>query len=66
MRDLFRMRDVAWLVDMLIACQKVERFVHGVDGAAFLGEAAKQISAGFRAKHTEIPCRRDVDPPDLT
>ncbi len=63
--------DAAWLVDMLIACQKVERFVRGVDGAAFLsdelrqeavlrqltvlGEAAKQISAEFRATHPEIP-----------
>jgi hypothetical protein len=25
--------DAAWLVDMVIACNKIERFVRGVDGA---------------------------------
>jgi uncharacterized protein with HEPN domain len=63
--------DAAWLVDMLIACNKIERFVRGVDGAAFLsdelrqeavlrqltilGEAAKNVSSEFRAAHPEIP-----------
>jgi len=63
--------DAAWLLDMLIACEKIERFIRGVDGAAFLGdelrqeailrqltvlgEAAKNVSSGFRAIHSEIP-----------
>jgi uncharacterized protein with HEPN domain len=63
--------DAAWLVDMVIACNKIERFVRGVDGTAFLsdelrqeavlrqltilGEAAKNISSEFRAVHPEIP-----------
>jgi len=63
--------DGAWLLDMLIACDKIERFIRGLDGAAFLGdelrqeailrqltvlgEAAKNISSEFRAVHSEIP-----------
>ena len=63
--------DAAWLVDRLLACEKIERFVRGVDGMAFLGdelrqeailrqltvlgEAAKNVSAEFRAAHPEIP-----------
>ena len=63
--------DAAWLLDLLLACEKIERFVHGMDGAAFLddelrqeailrqltvlGEAAKNVSSEFRAAHPEIP-----------
>ena len=63
--------DAAWLVDMFLACEKIERFVRGVDGSAFLGdelrqeailrqltvlgEAAKNVSAEFRLAHPEIP-----------
>ncbi len=63
--------DAAWLVDMLLACEKIERFVRGVDGAAFLGdelrqeailrqltvlgEAAKNVSSELRAAHRDIP-----------
>ncbi len=55
---------------MLIACEKIERFIRGLDGAAFLGdelrqeailrqltvlgEAAKNVSSEFRAAHPEI------------
>jgi len=34
--------DAAWLLDMLLACQKIERFVRGVDGASFLGDELRQ------------------------
>jgi len=63
--------DAAWRLDMLLACQKIERFVRGVDGANFLGdelrqeailrqltvlgEAAKNVSPEFRAAHGDIP-----------
>jgi len=63
--------DGAWLLDMLLACEKIERFTRGLDGAAFLGdelrqeailrqltilgEAAKNVSSEFRAAHAEIP-----------
>ena len=34
--------DAAWLLDMLLACEKIERFIRGVDGAAFLGDELRQ------------------------
>ena len=65
--------NAAWLLDMVLAREKIERFVHGMDGAAFLGdelrqeailrqltvlgEAAKNVSSEFRAAHPEIPWR---------
>ncbi len=64
-------RDDAQLLDMLLACQKIQRYATGLDGAAFLadelrqdgilrqltvlGEAAKRVSPQFRAAHPEIP-----------
>jgi uncharacterized protein with HEPN domain len=63
-------RDDAWLLDMLHACEHAHRYTTGVSGAAFLademrqdailrqltilGEAAKQVSAEYRAAHPEI------------
>ena len=63
--------DAAWLLDMLLACEKIQRFVQGIDGAAFLGdelrqeailrqltvlgEAAKNVSFEYRVAHPEIP-----------
>ena len=34
--------DAAWLLDMLLVCEKIERFVQGMDGAAFLGDELRQ------------------------
>ncbi len=64
-------RDEAQLLDMLFACQKIQRYATGLDGAAFLadelrqdgilrqltilGEAAKRVSTEYRAAHREIP-----------
>jgi uncharacterized protein with HEPN domain len=67
-------RDDAWLLDMLHACQRALHYTTGVSGAAFiademrqdailrqltiLGEAAKQVSAEFRAAHPGIPWQK--------
>jgi uncharacterized protein with HEPN domain len=64
-------KDDAWILDMLNACRRIQRYAHGVDGAAFLsdelrqdaivrqltilGEAAKRVSPDFRTAHPEIP-----------
>ncbi len=64
-------RDDAQLLDMLLACKKIQRYATGLDGTAFLadelrqdgilrqltvlGEAAKRVSPEFRAAHPEIP-----------
>lgn len=34
--------DAAWVLDMLIACEKIERFIRGMDGAAILGDELRQ------------------------
>ena len=64
-------KDDAWILDMLNACRRIQRYAHGVDGAAFLGdelrqdaiirqltilgEAAKRVSPNCRMAHPEIP-----------
>lgn len=66
--------DHAFLADILIAARKVKRFVSGVCRTEFedddmresavvrqltiMGEAAKNVSPGFRAAHPEIPWRK--------
>jgi len=66
-------RDLAPLRDMLEAATKIREFTSGLTREAFLsdelthlaiirlieviGEAARQISAEFRASHPEIPWR---------
>jgi len=66
--------DHAFLADVLIAARKVKRFVSGVCRTEFedddmresavvrqltiIGEAAKNVSPGFRAAHPEIPWRK--------
>ncbi|MET0397400.1 MAG: DUF86 domain-containing protein [Longimicrobiaceae bacterium] len=63
--------DRDWLADILIAARKVQRFVAGVSRTEFeaddmresavarqleiVGEAAKNVSAEFRAAHPEVP-----------
>lgn len=67
-------RDAAWLLDMLNASRRVQRYVHGLTEADFLqreleqdavvrqltiiGEAAKRISTDFRAAHPDVPWKR--------
>jgi uncharacterized protein with HEPN domain len=64
-------RDDALLLDMLLACQKIARFTHGMNAEAFqsnelvqsavirefqvLGDAARLITDVTRAAHPEIP-----------
>ena len=64
-------RDDAWILDMLNACRRVQRYAQGMNGAAFLGdelrqdailrqltilgEAAKRVSSEYRTAHPEIP-----------
>lgn len=64
-------RDEAQLLDMLLACQKIQRYATGLDGTAFLadelrqdgilrqltvlGEAAKRVSSEYRTAHPEVP-----------
>jgi uncharacterized protein with HEPN domain len=64
-------KDDAWLLDMLNACRKIQRYAQGVDDAAFLndelrqdaiirqliilGEAAKRVSQDYCRTHPEIP-----------
>lgn len=64
-------KDDAWILDMLNACRRIERYAQGVNGAAFLGdelrqdaivrqltilgEAAKRVSPKYRTAHPEIP-----------
>ena len=66
-------RDAALLLDMLLAARDAQRFVEGLDEAAFLasqlhqnavirslevlGEAAGKVSAAVTAAHPEIPWR---------
>lgn len=64
-------KDDAWILDMLNACRRIQRYAQGVDGAAFLGdelrqdaiirqltvlgEAAKRVSEDYCMAHPEIP-----------
>jgi uncharacterized protein with HEPN domain len=64
-------RDLASLLDISQAAQKVQKYKHGMDKAAFLnddktqsaivfqlliiGEAVKRISTELRSQHPEIP-----------
>ncbi len=66
--------DDSWLVDMLEAARLIVTFVQGVSQEEFegdlmrqsavhrqleiMGEAAKQVSPGFRTQHPEIPWRQ--------
>lgn len=67
-------RDPAWVLDMLQATRKALEHARGVTASEFmtsglhqdavlrqltiLGEAAKRVSAEFRAEHPEIPWRK--------
>jgi len=67
-------RDAAWVLDMLNACRRVMEYARGLTEEAFLasprdqdailrqltvaGEAAKNVSADFRASHPEVPWRK--------
>jgi len=67
-------KDDAWILDMLNACRRIERYAQGVSGASFLGdelrqdaivrqltilgEAAKRVSPEYRTAHAEIPWQR--------
>ena len=71
MRNPSMWKDEAWLLDMLNACQRIQRHAQGSDDTAFLGddlrqdaivrqftvlgEAAKRISQEYRTAHPEIP-----------
>jgi uncharacterized protein with HEPN domain len=35
-------KDDAWILDMLNACRRIERYAQGVDGAAFLNDELRQ------------------------
>jgi uncharacterized protein with HEPN domain len=64
-------RDDAYLLDMLLAARKALEFTHGMSREQFLanemaqqavmrliqviGEAARQISSGFKEAHPDIP-----------
>ncbi len=65
------LRDLTYVLDILIAARHIQAYVAGVDRQAFeqdimrqdaiirrieiIGEAAKRISAEFRAAHPAIP-----------
>lgn len=67
-------RDLAYVLDILIAARAVQTFMAGVDKASFeqelmrqsavvrqieiMGEATKRLSASFRDGHPEIPWRQ--------
>ena len=67
-------RDLAWLLDILQAAEKVLEYSQGLSEEAFLtsslyqdaivrqlmvvGEAAKRISREFRHDHPEIPWKK--------
>jgi uncharacterized protein with HEPN domain len=69
-------RDDAWVLDMLNACRRVQRYAQGMNGATFqgdelrqdailrqltiLGEAAKRVSSEYRTAHPEIPWQQIV------
>jgi uncharacterized protein with HEPN domain len=73
--------DHTYLADILTAAQKIERGTAGLSRAQFesdeyrvlaierllelIGEATKQLSAGFRAQHPEIPWRQMAGMRDL-
>jgi uncharacterized protein with HEPN domain len=64
-------RDDATLLDMAEACQRIAKFIAGIDGPTFcasdllqsavlhqiliIGEATKRLSQELRASHPEIP-----------
>jgi uncharacterized protein with HEPN domain len=67
-------RDLAWLLDMLQAAEKVLEYAQGLSEEAFLtsslyqdavvrqlmiiGEASKRVSSEFRNEHPEIPWKK--------
>jgi uncharacterized protein with HEPN domain len=67
-------RDPAWVLDMLQASRKAIEYARGLDEEQFqasglhhdailrqltiVGEAAKRLSAEFRASHPEVPWRQ--------
>ena len=67
-------RDAAWVLDMLNACRRVVEYACGLTEEGFLasprdqdailrqltvaGEAAKNVSTGFRASHPEVPWKK--------
>lgn len=69
-------RDEVYLVDMLLAAEKIEAFIEGLNRQDVLhnevllfailrliqiiGEAASKISPDYHAQHPEIPWRRMI------
>jgi uncharacterized protein with HEPN domain len=67
-------RDAASLVDIVLACREINQFVGGLTQKQFVanslvrsaviyqmqivGEAAKRVSAEFRASHPSVPWRQ--------
>src|SRR5262245_46662742 len=67
-------RDLAWVLDMVQAAQKAIEYARGLNEELFrnsglhqdailrqltiVGEAAKRVSAEFRAGHTKVPWRQ--------
>lgn len=67
-------RDAAWVLDMLNACRRVTEYARGLTEERFLasprdqdailrqltvaGEAAKNVSADFRASHPEVAWKK--------
>ena len=66
-------RDEGWLLDMILACRRILRYLEGVRADQFqgdeilqdavvkrleiIGEAANQVSADLRNAHPDIPWR---------
>lgn len=66
-------RDEGWLLDMVLACRRILRYLEGVRAEQFqgdeilqdavvkrleiIGEAANQVSAEVRDAHPEVPWR---------
>lgn len=66
-------RDRATVLDIVLACRRIQRFTTGLSRDGFLsdektqsavlhqllliGEAAKRVSDSFRAAHTAVPWR---------
>jgi len=71
------LRDLTYVLDMLIASRHIQAYVAGIDRSIFeqdilrqdaiirrieiIGEAARRVSAEFRAAHPDIPWQQMAD-----
>lgn len=71
------LRDLTYVLDMLIATRHIQAYMAGIDRSMFeqdtlrqdaiirridiVGEAARRISAEFRAAHPDIPWQQMAD-----